>query len=161
MEQNNRGEIAWRKSSRLDYFRTPGWFVCGERCALPGNRRQKIARQYRLLPLCIAAFTRRQFERAFGSSFSLGHSSSYHFPTVPVRPTSGKVCYVITLWLTFVIVVMTMSHNAWWPAPCESACFDPLYCDAALTQKDASGNMEIDSEQREIIPVWKRPEMLG
>lgn len=37
-----------------------------------------------------------------------------------------KVCYVITLLLTFVVVVMTMSHNAWWPAPCERLLWPTL-----------------------------------
>lgn len=134
--RNKTTEARSPRGSRLDYFRTLGglFAVSDVRCQATGAKRSPVNMDSYLYVSCLHTPRVQQSVRLL---FFTRSPWSYHFPTVPVRPASGKVCYVFTPWLTFV-VVMTMSHNAWWPAPCESVCFDPLYGDALSTQNDAS-----------------------
>lgn len=158
--RNKTTEARSPRGSRLDYFRTLWWFVCSEWCTLPGNRSQKIVHQYGLLPLCIGTFTRREFNRAFGSSFSLGHHDLTIFPLFLCVQHLGKCVMLLPrgslLLSSWRCPIM---HDDQHPVrACALTHFTVMHCQHKMTQ---AGNTQIDLEQRKIIWVWKRPEMLG
>lgn len=117
--QNKTTEVRSPRGSRLVsiIFEPLGglFAVSNVRCQATGAKKSPINMDSYLL--CIAAFTRRQFERVFVTC----HLTI--FPLFLCVQHLGK--YLMLPCGSLAVVVMTMSHNAWWPAPCEERVLWP------------------------------------